>query len=113
MSTIQFRTPHERTVAEVDEIARQYGSTAEELIGRNRARRLMDARCHAFYYVWQKYGSLPKTGKFFGGRDHSTIAYGIGHHLLRIGQNDHWMAAMNIRNRAKALAWHAARRNAA
>lgn len=57
-----------------------------ELAGHSRKRMYAWARQEATYLILSKYGlSLPHIGRFFGGRDHTTIRSGILSHCRRIG----------------------------
>lgn len=51
---------------------------------------LSAARHHAFYLCWRVTGgkhrrySLPRIGQFFGGRDHTTVLFGVRRHEARL-----------------------------
>lgn len=64
-----------RTIAEV---AERYGLSAEDLKGRARVRAVAHPRQEAMAIIHAAGGySLPQIGRFFGGRDHTTVLKGI------------------------------------
>jgi chromosomal replication initiator protein len=61
----------------IEEVARFYNLTVEDLIGPDRSKEVAMARQVAMYLVREDTdASLPDVGKMLGGRDHTTIIYG-------------------------------------
>jgi chromosomal replication initiator protein len=59
-------------------VADHYGLTAADLSGRKRTKEVAGARQIAMYLLREEHGlSLPAIGALLGGRDHSTVRYGI------------------------------------
>jgi hypothetical protein len=79
-------TPSASTVSIIAEVAAGYGLTAADLIGECRFREFAYARHHAMSEVRaQRPGmSLPLIGRIFGGRDHTTVLYGLRCHEARV-----------------------------
>ncbi len=62
----------------INEVARTYNITAEEIRGRKRTANVSAARRTAMYVVREITGmSMEDIGQEFGGRDHSTIVYSL------------------------------------
>lgn len=71
------------------DVCAEYEISHAEIIGPRRHRYIVLARQAAYYRCLMETGaSLSAIGKFFGGRDHTTIAHGIKQHEKR-------MAVMN------------------
>ena len=109
--TRQIVTPAQRIRALISRIADEHGVTHEQIMGR---RRLYAEACHAAWHaLWNDEGwSLTRIGDRFG-RDHSTIAYGIGSHILANGLPTNWMSARAMRMRVVATAWNRKKRDTA
>lgn len=61
-------------LAVVDEVARRFETTRRMLLGRDQMKFYKPARMLAFYVLHEKFDfSYPVIGRFFDGRDHSTI----------------------------------------
>jgi len=60
----------------IEEVARTYGVTAEEVLSKKRKAAISTAR-HVSMYVVREITQMPtvEIGKIFGGRDHSTVVY--------------------------------------
>ncbi|MEW6059619.1 MAG: chromosomal replication initiator protein DnaA [Actinomycetota bacterium] len=62
----------------LEETAKYFGLSTEDLVSHNRSRPLTTARHVAMFLVRECTGmSLPKIGEMFGGRDHTTAKHGI------------------------------------
>jgi chromosomal replication initiator protein len=62
----------------LEETAKYYGLSMDDLVSHNRSRPLTTARHVAMFLVRECTGmSLPKIGEMFGGRDHTTAKHGI------------------------------------
>lgn len=64
-----------------EEVCERYGLTLEELKGPGTYRRVARPRqeAYAIMYATGRY-SYPQIGRFFGGRDHTAVYYGIRRH---------------------------------
>ena len=73
------QTPLPVTVDRImDEVARTYGITAEDIRGQRRNNQISNARQTAMYVVREITGmSQSDIGMEFGGRDHSTVVYAL------------------------------------
>ena len=62
----------------IDEVARTFGTTAEDIRSSKRSANISNARQIAIYAI-REITQMPMTsiGKEFGGRDHSTVVYAI------------------------------------
>ena len=74
------------TVAEIaKQTAERYGVTVNELKSARRGHRLVCARQEAMWRARNEtQHSLPCIGRFLGGKDHTTVIYGIRKHEGRI-----------------------------
>jgi chromosomal replication initiator protein len=71
------RTPCAPTVL-VRVVAEHFGLHADDLVGRKRTQEVANARQVAMYLLRAEHTlSLPAIGDLLGGRDHSTVRYGI------------------------------------
>ena len=62
----------------VNEVARTYNISPEEIRGRKRTANIASARRTTIYVVREITGmSMEDIGQEFGGRDHSTIVYAL------------------------------------
>lgn len=72
----------------INEVARTYNITPEEIRGRKRTANIASARRTAIYVVREITGmSMEDIGQEFGGRDHSTIVYSLNEAVKTI-END-------------------------
>lgn len=70
-----MNTPHDDTIKIVRECAEMYGTNVNEVLGRSRIQRVIDARWLAVKRIREeKRLSLTQIGTVFG-RDHSTISH--------------------------------------
>jgi len=62
----------------VEAVADEFDITVDDLKGQSRARDFSVPRQISYYLICQiqRY-SLPRIGRFFGGRDHTTIMHGV------------------------------------
>lgn len=68
------------------EVAEKHGLQVGELVGRSRFVPIPAARFEAFYRLRAEMKwSLPRIGKFMGGRDHTTVMHGILKHCEKRG----------------------------
>ena len=62
----------------LDETAKMFGWTVEDLCGKSRRRPLVTARQIGMYVMRELTGySYPQIAKEFGGRDHTTVMYAV------------------------------------
>jgi chromosomal replication initiation ATPase DnaA len=77
-----------QTVANIlQEVAEDYGLTIAALKGQNRSRHITKPRQEAYYraFVECPHVSYPEIARRIGGRDHTTIYWGVKQHCKRIG----------------------------
>lgn len=76
--------PHAEAI--VAEVAAKTGVTVEQLKSDDRHKHIARPRQAAYYALYEtgRY-SLPTIGEYFGGRDHTTVLYGIRAHEARGG----------------------------
>jgi chromosomal replication initiator protein len=67
------------------EVAEKHGVTLEDLQGPSRTQKLATARQEAMarIYATGRY-STTQVGRFFGGRDHTTVMHGCRAHARRL-----------------------------
>ncbi len=71
------RRPRE-AAAVVEIVANHFNLTKDDLRGRSRTKEVANARQIAMYLLREENGlSLPYIGELLGGRDHSTVRYGV------------------------------------
>ena len=69
----------------VREVAKQYGLSADAIIGERRTREVIVARQHAMWrLVRAQRWSMRRIGQVLGGRDHTTICHGAKRHEQRM-----------------------------
>jgi chromosomal replication initiation ATPase DnaA len=79
------RQPHERWKQIVFEVCRKHGLTYDEIMGHQRSVRIAIARHEAFYRLaTETTSSLPRIGKWMGGKDHTSVLHGIRRHRQRM-----------------------------
>ncbi len=62
----------------VELVAREWKTTSEALLGRDRSQRIAEPRQVAMYLMRKETdASLPQIGEVLGGRDHTTVMYAI------------------------------------
>jgi chromosomal replication initiator protein len=62
----------------VELVAREWKTTVEALLGRDRSQKIAEPRQVAMYLLRKETdASLPQIGEVLGGRDHSTVMYAI------------------------------------
>jgi chromosomal replication initiator protein len=67
------------------EVAGRHGVSLEELIGPSRLRVIAHARQEAFFVLYESgRATTPQIGRWFGGRDHTTVIHGIRAHKRRL-----------------------------
>jgi len=71
----------------VEAVAEEHGVTSDEIRGRGGRAHITRARQHAYAALYRtgRY-SLGSIGDFIGGRDHSTVFYGLRRHAERMGE---------------------------
>src|SRR5512135_1651530 len=63
----------------VELVAREWKTTVEALLGRDRSQKIAEPRQVAMYLLRKETdASLPQIGAVLGGRDHTTVMYAIG-----------------------------------
>ena len=73
----------------LSEVADSANVRASDLIGRCQDQYISSPRQEAFYRIYHETNlSLPKIGELMGGRDHSTVLYGVRQHEARIGKQE-------------------------
>lgn len=62
----------------VEKVAKTFGVTVERILGRDRSRQVALPRQIAMYLLREEANfSLPQIGETLGGRDHTTVMYGV------------------------------------
>jgi chromosomal replication initiator protein len=68
------------------QVSEKHGVTSKDLIGPSRVQQVVHARYEAMYRVRRELVlSFERVGQFFGGRDHTTVLYGVREHARRNG----------------------------
>jgi hypothetical protein len=77
-----------RTLAAITaEVAFRHGYSVNDLKSARRTKDIVRARHEAFWRCREETEhSLPAIGRFMGGKDHTTVLYGIGQHEKRMNQ---------------------------
>jgi len=74
--TDNIKVPEMRTVQRV--VARQFGVNIVELLSQRRTRDIAFPRQVAMYLCKHlTFRSLPEIGRYFGGKDHTTVLHGV------------------------------------
>lgn len=83
----QWPTRHSQVHAIIQECADKHGIRVQDLKGPRRSKGFIPARHEAMYRLSEEMPnlSLPQIGRILGGRDHSTVIYGIKQHKKRAG----------------------------
>ena len=82
------RTPREPTTV-VRVVAEHFRLKVEDLTGRTRTKEIANARQVAMYLLREENDmSLPMIGDLLGGRDHSTVRYGVDKVAVEMESND-------------------------
>lgn len=81
--------PRDRAIAALVYVSRKHGVSIEDIKSERRQKFIIPARQEAIWMVrhltpW----GLPKIGKFFGDRDHTTILHGIRKHQAKIDRGE-------------------------
>jgi hypothetical protein len=74
--TAAILTPHPCTRI-INETCLEYGISREEMIGPGRTKHIVRIRQLAMWRCRQAGVSLPKIGRYFGGRDHTTVIHAV------------------------------------
>ena len=70
----------------VMEVCEKHNVSPTEICSEHRSQRIVVARMEACYRLRKETTwSLPRIGKFLGGRDHTTILHGVRKHAARNG----------------------------
>lgn len=78
---------HPKTMKDiVDRVSRRYAVTVTEIRGKRKHKGIVAARHEAFWLIRHMlhHLSYPQIGKYFGGRDHSTVMHGVKKHQERV-----------------------------
>lgn len=92
-TTILGNLSPERTACAPDTllriVAEHFQLTDKEICGRKRTKEIAGARQIAMYLLREEHGlSLPAIGTLLGGRDHSTVRYGIEKITDELAENE-------------------------
>ncbi len=66
------------------EVAARYGVTVERMRSHDKRAVFMSPRWEAWALCHDEKFSTPIIGRYFGGRDHTTILHGIGKHRAKV-----------------------------
>ena len=69
-------TPRQSNMMEMEAIAKVYGYTAEEVVGKNRQKKLVEVRRKCVVMLREKGYSTTEIGRIMN-RDHSTIVHSL------------------------------------
>lgn len=79
-------TPRQKTMQDVEAVARIYRVKADEVMSHSRRDRAVKARQAVMWMLRYFRGwSYMEIGRLMN-RDHSTVVYGIGRHDMRLGR---------------------------
>lgn len=100
-TTILDNLAPERTVCSPDIVikivAEHFQLKADDLCGRKRTKEIAGARQIAMYLLRDEHGlSLPAIGDLLGGRDHSTVRYGIEKIAAELEQDESLRESISI-----------------
>lgn len=102
-------TPRQRTMKDVEAVARIYRIDMVELMGHSRRNTAVKARQAVMWMLrYSKAWSFPAIGRFMN-RDHSTVVFGIGRHEIRMGLRSPLAVQVSIRLE-RTRRWHDAHR---
>ena len=100
---VNRRVPRTISLARIRQlVAEEFGVTDEELTGGQRAAYIVRPR-QAIYWLAKKHTklSLPAIGRHLGGRDHTTVLYGVkrcadimewdADYCARVGMLERWL----------------------
>ena len=78
-SARKMLSPRAEIQAVIDRVALEHNVTPYDIISKRREQRIVRARDQAIYEVSLRWPwlSLPRLGKIFGGRDHTTIMHSL------------------------------------
>ena len=80
----------------LEETAKQFGWTLDELCGKSRRRPLVTARQISMYVMRQLTDfSYPRIAEEFGGRDHTTVMYAVEKIRLQMHERHHTFDQVN------------------
>ena len=80
----------------LDETAKQFGWTVEELTGKSRRRPLVTARQISMYVMRELTDfSYPRIASAFGGRDHTTVMYAVDKIREQMTERHHTFEQVN------------------
>lgn len=69
----------------IEQVAKRWDLSAEDLLGPSRLKRIAHPRQQAMYEIRETLGySLPRIGRIFGNRDHTTVLHSVRAHAARI-----------------------------
>ena len=77
-------TPRERYLADIGLIALRHGVTREDVLGRSRVGRIVEARQHCYWHFRERGRTFPEIARIMR-RDHSSVIHGRRMHMLRCG----------------------------
>ena len=99
-----MKTPRQKTVELLQPILDRHGFTFDQVVtGKRTHPEMISCRNECMWRMRQQGQSLPKIGRAFN-RDHKTVLYGIGSHLVEVNRGDLYpKAAMYaLKNYARA-----------
>lgn len=86
------------------EIALRHNLTLDDVMSQKRRRDICRARNEVFHHLWDHHGKTVCEIARFIGRDHSTVANGIGRHIIVSGLPANRMSRQVLRRDAAAAA---------
>lgn len=85
----------------IAEIARHYGVTYDDVVGRSRKRTVIKPRRLAAYVLVSRGNSNAQVGRWLGGRDHTTVIFAIEQFQHQATEDERKLAAFYIGDRCK------------
>jgi chromosomal replication initiation ATPase DnaA len=80
-------TPREKNLADINEIAQEYGYTVEDVLGYSKPKELVKIRRLCVVMLREKGYSTTEIGRIMQ-RDHSTICHALNMYVLKDEQDD-------------------------
>lgn len=77
LTSRQGKTPRDRLIERISQMAESHGSSWREIVSRDQTARASHVRQEGYRMARDAGLSMPAIGKLFGGRDHTTVLSGL------------------------------------